>query len=93
MSDELKYKAIAYWQDRLAKFFPKSPGPTTCEIEMFEAGYKLLEAENTLLREALENILRNVSLDWYVQLEGNDRLRDALEILAAEKSGVKNEFE
>jgi hypothetical protein len=46
MSEEIKAKAIIYWQDKLAKFFPTSNGPTNCEIEMFKAGYSLHEIEN-----------------------------------------------
>lgn len=38
--DEIKYQAIVYWQDKLAKFFPTSTGPTNIEIEMFKAGYE-----------------------------------------------------
>lgn len=36
---ELKQMAIEFWQDDLAKFFPKSPGPTNTEVVMFKAGY------------------------------------------------------
>lgn len=40
-----KDKAVSYWQDRLAKFFPTSKGPTGCEVAMFEAGYALAKQE------------------------------------------------
>lgn len=39
--DEIKKEAIYYWQDKLAKFWPTVKGPSTVEIAMFEAGYKL----------------------------------------------------
>ena len=37
--NSLKDKSVAYWQDRLSKFFPTSPGPTYTESDMFIAGY------------------------------------------------------
>lgn len=37
---KVEERAVWYWQDRLAKFFPTSPGPTTTEIEMFRAGFE-----------------------------------------------------
>jgi hypothetical protein len=37
---EPEQAAIAYWQDKLAKFFPTSKGPTSVEINMFVAGFK-----------------------------------------------------
>lgn len=40
-----KDKAVWCWQDRLAKFFPTSDGPTGSELTMFEAGYALAKQE------------------------------------------------
>jgi uncharacterized membrane protein len=37
--EEIKQFAVEYWQDRLAKFFPTSPGPTNTEVDMYTAGY------------------------------------------------------
>lgn len=37
--------AVAYWQDRLGKFFPKAKGPTGTEMDMFKAGYHLAKSE------------------------------------------------
>lgn len=45
MNDKITAKAIAYWQDRLAKFFPTSKGPTGSELDMFRAGYELGQLE------------------------------------------------
>lgn len=45
MSDEMRWKAVVYWQDRMAKFFPTSPGPTDLEVAMFKAGYELAKKE------------------------------------------------
>ena len=41
-------RANYYWQDKLAKFFPKSKGPTSVELDMFRAGYEAAwhEAQN-----------------------------------------------
>lgn len=30
--------ALAFWQDRIAKFFPTAKGPTTTEAIMYDAG-------------------------------------------------------
>lgn len=49
---EIKDKAIWYWQDRLAKFFPTSKGPTNVELEMFKAGYEKALSENLRAAEA-----------------------------------------
>lgn len=40
MDNDVKQLAIAFWQDRLAKFFPTSKGPTNTEIEMFKGGWE-----------------------------------------------------
>jgi hypothetical protein len=36
----IKELALIYWQDKLAKFFPKAKEPNGTEYVMFEAGYK-----------------------------------------------------
>jgi hypothetical protein len=41
----LKEKAIFYWQDSIAKFFPTAKGPSTVEIDMYEAGYEQARLE------------------------------------------------
>lgn len=82
MSEELKYKAIAYWQDRLGKFFPTSKGPTNVEIEMFEAGYNLREQEIERLREALQKITKFSKSDflgkWVSEYDLQEIAREAL---------------
>lgn len=45
MSDKITEKAIAYWQDSLAKFFPGAKGPSGSEFAMFRAGYQLGQSE------------------------------------------------
>lgn len=37
---KLREKAVAYWQDKLAKFFPTSKGPTGVELDMYKAGLR-----------------------------------------------------
>lgn len=54
--EDLDKEAAHFWQDDLAKFFPKSKGPTSTELRMFEGGYRLAQEEIERLREALENI-------------------------------------
>lgn len=45
MNDDVKQLALAVWQDKFAKFFPTSKGPTNLEIAMFEAGYQAARKE------------------------------------------------
>lgn len=49
---KFKQKAVEYWQDRLAKFWPTSKGPTEVEKVMFEAGAKWALNE---VREVVQN--------------------------------------
>lgn len=56
MSDRIKESAIRAWQHDLAKFFPKSKGPTNAEIRMFELGYRLA-SDN--IRHTIEYALKN----------------------------------
>lgn len=71
--------AITFWQHDLAKFFPKSLGPTTCEMRMFNAGYqagrkskaKLLTDVKTLRRllsQAVQ-LLDDSTYDFYGRQE------------------------
>lgn len=39
--DDIEKEANYYWQDKLAKFWPTMKGPSTVEVDMFRAGYKL----------------------------------------------------
>lgn len=51
MIDEIDHKAHAYWQDDLAKFSPRSKGPTGAELNMYRAGFeegKRVERERAL---------------------------------------------
>jgi hypothetical protein len=57
MDDKVKEAAVAYWQDKLAKFFPTSKGPTNCEIEMFKAG---AEWEKANLEESVEEFMGRI---------------------------------
>lgn len=72
MEDEIKDKAIYYWQDKLAKFFPKAKKPTGSEIDMFRAGYltagrdkhraeldAALEENKRLQQELVDSIMNN----------------------------------
>lgn len=56
MSNNIDEKAVAYWQDRLGKFFPTAKGPSGVEIDMYRAGYAAGSAENSHLRAALKKI-------------------------------------
>lgn len=92
MDRSLRQRAIEFWQDRLAKFFPQSKLPTGSEIAMFEAGYALsteeraqaelepLRAENERLHEEMLNVIvEHPTYKLSKQLEAeNERLRDAL---------------
>ena len=51
--NSMKDKAIYYWQDKLAKFFPTLSGPNTCEIDMYKAGYRqaLIDSVKILQQE------------------------------------------
>lgn len=85
MDDKIKQLAIAYWQDKFAKFFPKSKGPTDLEIAMFVGGLtaatpieiyeptyvEALEFENAKLRNALTTIKQILDID------GSNILMDA----------------
>ena len=89
--EQLDQLAREFWQDDLAKFFPKQKEPTYTEYKMFQAGFqKALELqevekdEKMFLNEHDENVrlhFENVDLK-----EQNTRLREALEftISAAE---------
>lgn len=48
--EQLDLVAREFWQDDLAKFFPKQKEPTYTEYRMFQAGYKqgLVKAQATL---------------------------------------------
>lgn len=69
-----KKDAIWYWQDKLAKFFPTSEGPTNTEKMMFEYGYlegiNSNESNLSLALEALEDIAnRNISANGFNYLD------------------------
>lgn len=53
MEDKAKQLAIVYWQDKFAKFFPKSKGPTDLEIAMFVGGYEVAQKEEWAWLEEL----------------------------------------
>jgi hypothetical protein len=94
--EDLDKEAAYFWQDDLAKFFPKSKGPTYTERRMFEGGYRLaqeevekLGSENEGLQD--ENKRLNTALTgnptligrWMEELSTeNRRLREALEEMA-----------
>lgn len=71
MSQDKDYRlaAVAYWQDRLAKFFPRSTGPTTAEVDMFIAGAR---HEGRLSVTELERLDRAI-----------DHMRQALELIGS----------
>ena len=73
--DQLDQLAREFWQDDLAKFFLKQKEPTYTEYRMFQAGYQ----------KALE--FQEIDKVKKLEIE-NSRLREALEILAAENSGT-----
>lgn len=81
MDEKIKERAVFYWQDSLAKFFPKSKGPTTTEIAMFEAGYQEGKEERERLRQALKFIASPSKSEDYEQLRKQDmaKARAALE--------------
>jgi hypothetical protein len=54
MENDVKNKAVEFWQNRLAKFFPTLKGPTGCEIAMFEAGYEQGQKDTELVEQLLE---------------------------------------
>ena len=56
----VRQAAVAHWQDKLAKFFPTSKGPTTTELLMFEAGVsvafsRVLDAAERIYQEEHES--------------------------------------
>lgn len=66
---DIEHKAISYWQDKLAKFFPKSKGPTNTEIDMFRAGYIQAEAELRDMQAYIEySVERHLKLCEVLQL-------------------------
>lgn len=83
----MKKDAIWYWQDRLAKFFPTSKGPTNTEISMFnyglEEGKKTVEVikNNDLIYRLKKRaeIRRNIKTRKSVQENKPDRISDLLE--------------
>lgn len=93
--EDLDKEAVYFWQDDLAKFFPKSKGPAYTERRMFEGGYRLaqeevekLGSENKGLRD--ENKRLNTALTgnptligrWMEELSTeNRRLREALNFI------------
>lgn len=84
MRNEIKDKAIFFWQDRLAKFFPSTLGPTNTEIVMFEAGYELGQKEEAeakkIIKEAekLREVLLNVWHEGVCAGKLKDEVKDAL---------------
>lgn len=73
--DDIEKEAIYYWQDKLAKFWPTIKGPSTVEIAMFKAGYKLAT-------EGTHNCYDECTNPGCSLRRENARLREALERIA-----------
>lgn len=75
----IKAKAVAYWQDNLAKFFPNFTGPTSNEVIMYKAGLK--EGLKTAQRvgEILQTVASNIPPKYTLELR--DIFKDVKEML------------
>jgi hypothetical protein len=83
--EDVDQKAIAYWQDSLAKFWPTSQGPTATEKIMYKAGYEAGQQSADLYKAGyeagkaesaiIESLLEDIESE-------NARLREALEEMA-----------
>lgn len=67
----LEAAAIFYWQDKLAKFFPTSTGPTDLEKDMFRQG--AIWSRQFTIEEVCEWLKTNFettdksAANWYAQ--------------------------
>lgn len=79
MDDSIKRKAIEYWQNELAKFWPTAKGPSVVEIDMFEAGY------NAGFKDNIDVLKYNLKLE-------TELLKDKLNSAEAENKRLREEL-
>lgn len=84
-----KQKAVEYWQDRLAKFWPTAKGPTEVEKVMFEAGvnWALNEVKEVVqnkinsYKDKLQENIDQSSYNWSAYDEGYECAAQIMEEL------------